>query len=180
MFSIVIQPVIKLARPIYPVILLTALILFNSPVLAQQQQYPRMAGYFSITNTIATWNKDGITTNFSDSYTVSFPFGLNLLKSDHFGVSFEIAPVIHVEKNIAKVSSVVFHPGAMFRFKHGFTFISRVAFETNGRFGVTPVFNKVVIRNKDSFFFVAASFPARFGNNLPSSLGSGIQLGVGF
>lgn len=139
-----------------------------------------MAGYFSITNSIATWNKDGITTNFSDSYTVSFPFGLNLLKSDHFGVSFEIAPVIRVEKNIAKVSSVVFHPGAMFRFKHGFTFISRVAFETNGRFGVTPVFNKVVIRNKDSFFFVAASFPARFGNNVPSSLGSGIQLGVGF
>ncbi|WP_139302425.1 hypothetical protein [Mucilaginibacter polytrichastri] len=156
------------------------LVIFNTSAHAQQQQYPRMTGYFSITNPIATWNKDGITTNFSDSYNVSFPFGLNLLKSDHFGVSFEVAPVIHIEKNIAKVSSVVFHPGAMFRFNHSFTFISRVAFETNGRFGVTPVLNKVFIRNKDSFFFVAASFPARFGNNLPTSLGSGIQLGVGF
>jgi hypothetical protein len=180
MVSIAIQRIIKLLTTVSQIIIVSSLTFFSFPTFAQQQQYPRMAGYFSITNSIATWNKDGITTNFSDSYTVSFPFGLNLLKSDHFGVSFEIAPVIRVEKNIAKVSSVVFHPGAMFRFKHGFTFISRVAFETNGRFGVTPVFNKVVIRNKDSFFFVAASFPARFGNNVPSSLGSGIQLGVGF
>jgi hypothetical protein len=83
---------------------------------------------------------------------------LNILKSENFGISFEIAPAIRTGKNISKVSTVLFHPGAMFRFKHGFTFIGRMAFETNGRFGVTPVFNQVVKKSKDaSLFFLFRS-----------------------
>ncbi len=146
----------------------------------QPQLYPRVTGYFSITNPIATLNKDGITSNFGDVYTVSFPFGINLLKSDHFGVSFELSPAIRTENNISKVSSVTFHPGAMFRFKHGFTFIGRMAFETNGRFGITPVFNKVIKKGKDCSFFASVPFPVRLGNNLPASIGTGLQLGVSF
>ena len=105
---------------------------------------------------------------------------MNLLKSDNFGVSFELAPTIRTEKNVSKVSSVLFHPGAMFRFKHGFTFIGRMAFETNGRFGVTPVFNQVIKKGKDASLFVSVPFPVRLGNDQPVSVGTGLQVGVSF
>ncbi len=164
------------------IILCFLIVLFISRCsLAQQPStYPRVTGYFSITNPIATWNKNSVTTNFSKVYTLTFPFGINLLKSDRFGISFEIAPSIRTENNIAKVNTVVFHPGAMFRFEHGFTIIGRLAFETSGRFGVTPVFNKVVKRSKNCSYFVSVPFPARFGNDLPASLGTGLQLGIAF
>jgi len=145
-----------------------------------QQTYPRITGYFSVFNSVGSLNRNGFTSNFSDAYTVVFPFGMNILKSDRFGISFELAPAIRTENNIAKVSSVNFHPGAMFRFKHGFTFIGRMAFETSGRFGVTPVFNQVIKKGKDASMFISVPFPVRFGNNLPTSIGTGLQVGVSF
>jgi hypothetical protein len=160
---------------------LTSFIFFLKTSSAQQPgSYPRVTGYFSILHPLGTWNKEGFHGNFGDVYTVAFPFGMNILKSDKFGISLEMAPAIRTERNIAKVNSVLFHPGAMFRFKHGFTFIGRMAFETNGRFGVTPVFNQVIKKGKDASFFVSVPVPVRFGNELPFSVTTGLQLGVSF
>ncbi|WP_316814428.1 hypothetical protein [Pedobacter heparinus] len=146
----------------------------------QAHTYPKVTGYFSILHPIGTWNKDGFHDNFSDIYTLVFPFGINILKSDKFGISFEIAPAVRTEHNISKVSSVLFHPGAMFRFKHGFTFIGRAAFETNGRYGFTPVFNQVIKKGKDASLYLALPIPVRFGNDQPASVTTGIQLGISF
>ncbi|WP_413667997.1 hypothetical protein ACEN9X_26495 [Mucilaginibacter sp. Mucisp86] len=156
------------------------LFIFKIGFAQQQPAYPRVTGYFSILNPIGTWTKDGFKSNFRDVYTVGFPFGMNILKSDRFGISFEVAPAIRTERNISKVNTVLFHPGAMFRFKHGFTFIGRMAFETNGRFGVTPVFNQVIKKGKDASFFVSVPIPVRFGNDLPASISTGLQLGISF
>ena len=142
--------------------------------------YPRMVGYASVLHPIASFDENGSHFNFSDSYTVAFPMGLNLLKSDKAGFSFEIAPFIRAQGGTDKVSSILFHPGAMFRYPKGFTFILRAAFETNGRYGFTPVFNKVVVRAKTVNYFVAVGLPARFGNDTPSSFGTALQLGVSF
>lgn len=164
------------------VILLIVLASFSS-AKAQQPQvhtYPRVTGYVSLLHPIGTWNKDGFHDNFSDVYTLVFPFGINILKSDKFGVSFEIAPGIRTEHNISKVNSVLFHPGAMFRFKHGFTFIGRAAFETSGRYGFTPVFNQVIKKGKDASLYLALPIPVRFGNDQPTSLTTGLQVGVSF
>jgi len=159
---------------------LLLLAIFKPSFAQQPPTYPKVTGYFSIINPIGTWTKDGFTGNFGNVYTVGFPFGVNLIKSDKFGISFEVAPAIRTEKNISKVSTVLFHPGAMFRFKHGFTFIGRMAFETNGRFGVTPVFNQVIKKGKDASLFVSVPFPVRFGNDLPAAVSTGLQLGVSF
>ena len=142
--------------------------------------YPRITGYFSIVQPITTWTKNGFAGNFGNAYVVGFPFGINILKSDKFGISFEVAPAIRTENNISKVSTVLFHPGAMFRFKHGFTFIGRMAFETSGRYGITPVLNQVIKKGKDASLFVSTPFPIRFGNNAPVSVGAAIQLGIAF
>lgn len=144
----------------------------------QSYSYPGVTGYFSILHPIGTWNKDDFHDNFSDVYTLVFPFGMNILKSDKFGISFEIAPAVRTEHNISKVSSVLFHPGAMLRFKHGFTFIGRAAFETNGRFGFTPVFNQMIKKGRDASLYLAIPLPVRFGNDQPAGLTTGLQMGI--
>ena len=158
------------------------LLVFARPArgVAQTTTYPKVTGYFSIVNPIGSISSGSFHSNFEDVYTIGFPFGINILKSDKFGVSFEMAPFIRTENNVARVNSVLFHPGAVFRFKHGFNFIGRLAFETNGRFGVTPVFNKVLLRGKDASMFVSMPFPLRFGNSQPTSVGTAVQVGVTF
>ncbi|TCD26464.1 hypothetical protein EZ456_12755 [Pedobacter psychrodurus] len=146
----------------------------------QTQIYPKVTGYFSLLHPIGSWDKNGFHDNFSNVYTLAFPFGINILKSDKFGISFEIAPSIRTEHNISKVSSVLFHPGAMFRFKHGFTLIGRAAFETSGRYGFTPILNQVIKKGKNASLYFSLPFPVRFGNNLPTSLSTGLQVGVSF
>jgi hypothetical protein len=159
---------------------LLMVLIFKVGFAQQPAAYPKVTGYFSILQPLGTLSNGKITGNFGNVYVIGFPFGINLLKSDKFGVSFEVAPAIRTEKNISKVSTVLFHPGAMFRFKHGFTFIGRMAFETNGRFGATPVFNQVIKKGKDANLFVSVPFPIRFGNDQPTSIGTGLQVGVSF
>jgi len=166
----------------------SALLLLNFGLffkaVAQQpaavQSYPKVTGYFSMLVPAGTWNKNGFHDNFSDVFTVAFPFGINILKNDQFGISFEVAPVIRTEHKISKVSSVLFHPGAMFRFKHGFTFIGRLAFETSGRFGVTPVVNQVIKKGKQANLYLSIPVPVRFGNDQPFAVSAGLQVGVSF
>ena len=144
------------------------------------QVYPKIVGYASFIHPIVTFDKNGSTFNFSDSYTVGFPMGINILKSDKMGFSFELAPFIKSQNDTAKVNYILFHPGAMFRFKHNFTFIARLAFETSGRFGFTPVFNKVVVKTKDVNYFIALATPYRTGNAKPGTIALTLQLGAIF
>jgi hypothetical protein len=68
----------------------------------------------------------------------------------------------------------------MFRFEHGFTIITRLAFETEGRYGFTPVFNQVYARTKYVNYFIAGSLPMRFGDAAPASIGFNVQFGFTF
>jgi len=156
---------------------------FNS-LCAQQStpatSYPRTTGYISFVHPLITVDKDETTYNFSGSYTIGFPCGINILKSDKTGFSFELTPFIKASGGTSKMTNFLFHPGVMFRYPHGFTFIARMAFETAGRYGVTAVFNKVIIKTKMTNYFIAVPLPVRFGNDKPASIGAGLQLGVTF
>jgi hypothetical protein len=142
--------------------------------------YPKIAGYVGVIHPIVNFSSEGTSHNFTSSYTVGMPTGINILKSDQIGFSFEFVPFIRSENNVAKMKNFLFHPGVMFRFKHGFTLVTRAAFETSGRFGFTPVLNKVIKKNKNTNYFVALPLPARFGNDKPSTWGIGFQFGIGF
>jgi len=170
------------AKSIRLVFLFLTFVLLLTCAYSQQTTpgFPRIVGYFSVYHPIETLRNGGFSGNFGNAYSVSFPFGIHILKSDHFGVSFEISPCIRTEHNISKVSSVAFNPGALFRFTHGYTLVSRLAFESSGRFGFTPALTKVLKRGKDCNLFTALALPARFGNNQGSSLSSGLQLGLTF
>ncbi|MEJ5961418.1 hypothetical protein [Pedobacter immunditicola] len=148
--------------------------------LAQQPIYPKIAGYIGIIHPIITFNSAGSHTNFKDSYIVGMPIGINIWKSSKIGFSSEIVPFIKATTSGSKFNNVLFHPGVLVTLGKGFTFAGRAAFETSGRYGFTPVFNKIVKKNSSSSYFIAIPMPVRFGNDLPSSYGVGLQFGLAF
>jgi hypothetical protein len=146
---------------------------------AAKPTYPKVVSYLSFILPLYTFSTH-TTGNFNGTTRIGFPVGINILYSDSFGFSYELTPTITGGKGTSKMSNLQFAPGTMFRFHHGFTFISRLAFETSGRYGFTPVFNKVYLRTKFVNYFVAASTPVRFGNTDPASIGLSLQLGFIF
>jgi hypothetical protein len=165
-------------------IVILILCLFFKNSFAQQEQpapnYPRVTGFFAVLVPIGTFNNNGFTANFSKSSAFGLPFGINLLKSDHLGFSFEMMPFMLSQGGSTKMNYMLFHPGVMFRFHNGFTIIPRLAFQTDGRYGVTPVFSKIIMSKKDYQVYLSLSEPARFGNNLPGSYTTALQLGISF
>jgi hypothetical protein len=143
--------------------------------------YPKVVGYVSFILPIVTIDEKATTTNFSKgTFSMGFPVGINVLYSDKFGFSYEFTPTIKSTGGASKMSNLLFDPGTMFRLEHSFTIITRLAFETSGRYGFTPVFNKVYLHTRDVNYFVALSTPVRFGNSLPASIGLNAQFGFIF
>ncbi|MDB5124860.1 MAG: hypothetical protein JWP94_2989 [Mucilaginibacter sp.] len=142
--------------------------------------YPRVTGFFAVLVPIGTFNNTGFTANFSKSTAFGMPFGFNLLKSDHLGFSMEMVPFILSQNGSTKMNYMLFHPGVMFRFPHGFTITPRLAFQTDGRYGFTPVFGKIISVQKGYQLYVSISEPARYGNNLPGTYTTAVQFGISF
>lgn len=142
--------------------------------------FPRMAGYVGLVHPLVTYSDAGTTKNFENGYTVGMPLGINLWKSSKVGFSLEIVPFIRAENGTSKTSNLLIHPGILYALGNGFTFAGRAAFETGGRYGFTPVLNKVVKKNRNSSYFVAVPLPVRFGNNHPASATVGLQFGIAF
>lgn len=142
--------------------------------------YPRVAGYVGILHPIVTFSDEGTTTNFDSYYVVGLPTGINIWKSPKIGFSAEFVPLIRAEKGTSKMANFLFHPGILVTLAPGLTFAGRAAFETAGRYGFTPVLNKIVKKNKNSGYFVAVPVPFRFGNGHPASVTIGFQFGITF
>lgn len=149
--------------------------------VSEKPKYPKVVGYLSFILPLETLSAGKFTPNFSNHTTsIGFPVGVNVLYSDRFGFSYEFTPTVKASGGSSKMSNLLFDPGTMFRFDYGFTIITRLAFETSGRYGFTPVFNKVYARTKDVNYFVALSLPNRFGNSAPYSIGLNLQIGFTF
>ena len=161
------------------------LVLTISPAFSQTTTttpvaFPRMAAYLGVLHPLVTIDQKGSETNFNRYYTVGFPIGINLWKTGNLGFSVEIVPLIRAENGTSKVANVLFHPGVLVNLGNDFTFAGRLAFETSGRYGITPVLNKIVKRGKTNNYFVAVPIPIRFGNDKPTALTVGFQFGIVF
>ncbi len=143
--------------------------------------YPKTVAYLSFLFPLTTLQNGVFTPNFSNQTTsIGFPTGINIFYSKSFGFSYELTPTIKASGGSSKMSNLLFAPGTMFRFDHGFTVITRIAFETSGRYGFTPVFNKIYARTKAVNYFIAGSLPTRFGNGANASVGLSVQFGFLF
>lgn len=142
--------------------------------------YPRVAGYVGLLHPLVTFNRDHTVKNFDGFYLAGLPVGINIWKSQSVGFSAEFVPFVRADSTGSKMNNFLFHPGVLFGLKKGWTIAARAAFETSGRYGFTPVLNKIVKKNKHSGYFVAVPFPVRFGNNHPASFSIGFQFGIAF
>lgn len=156
-----------------------ALFAFSINALSQTT-YPKITGYFGILHPIATFSSEQTSVNFRDYYAVGFPTGINIWKSQKIGFSFEVVPNIRVQGNSDKVTNLLFHPGVLVALGNGYTFAGRAAFESSGRYGITPVLNKTVVKSDNCSYFVAVPLPVRFGNDHPASFTVGFQFGIAF
>lgn len=142
--------------------------------------YPEIKGYTGIVLPIYTISNDGDTWNFQNNVVIGNPWGINLWKSKKFGYSFEFTPLLKINSTESKVATLLFHPGVLYRIGHEYTLIGRVAYETSGRYGFTPILNKVVKRTASNTFFIAVLFPVRFGNGHAPTYTAAFQFGIGF
>ena len=164
-------------------ILLMLLVLFIPETKAQQppQTYPKIAGYVGILHPLVTFtNGDKPHYNFDGSYVVGLPTGINIWKSHKIGFSAEFVPTVRADSAGSKMSNFLFHPGILVALGKGWTFAGRAAFETSGRYGFTPVLNKIVKKNKNSGYFIAIPLPVRFGNNHSTTFSVCFQFGIAF
>lgn len=145
-----------------------------------QTVYPKITGYFGILHPIATFSSEQTSVNFRDYYAVGFPTGINIWKNQKIGFSFEVVPNIRVQGNSDKVTNLLFHPGVLVALGNGYTFAGRAAFESSGRYGITPVLNKTIIKSENCSYFAAIPLPIRFGNDHPATLTVGFQFGIAF
>jgi hypothetical protein len=155
-------------------------LLFLSFNAFSQTTYPKITGYFGVMHPIATFNSEQTSVNFRDYYAVGFPTGINIWKNQKIGFSFEVVPNIRVQGDSDKVTNLLFHPGVLVALGNGYTFAGRAAFESSGRYGITPVINKTVIKSDNCSYFVAVPLPVRFGNDHPVSFTVGFQFGIAF
>jgi hypothetical protein len=162
------------------IFLFLMLIIFNSVYSQVIDPNLKTKGYFSISHPLFTTDANGVNYDFDHQYIVSFPVGVNIMKSKTIAYSFEFTPTIRSFKGLTKETNFSFNPGIIFRRPNNFNFLTRAAFETSGRFGCTFVFNKVFYKTADYAYWVAVPIPFRFGNNLPASTGIGLQFGFTF
>jgi hypothetical protein len=162
------------------IFLFIALLSLKLQAQNEKETYPKVKGLIGIVHPLITFSSEETTTNFKDHYVVGMPIAINIWKNKNIGFSFEIVPTIKSDKEISKVSNILIHPGILVKLKKEFTFAGRVAFETSGRYGLTPVISKAIGIHKDYNYYVSIPFPVRFGNNKSASATLGFQLGIAF
>ncbi|MHB8259053.1 MAG: hypothetical protein ACYDCN_11030 [Bacteroidia bacterium] len=168
----------KIVAMVLAVVLFSAWSMF-SQVAPEQPVYPKVAGYMSFIVPFFAMNKKETITNFTNSFTLGIPIGINIFYSDKFGFACEFIPTLKFSNGSSKMSNFVFDPGLIFKLKHGFAFVSRLAFETSGRYGVTPLITKV-IKGVRTNYFVSVSAPLRSGNSELPTIGCNLQVGIIF
>ncbi len=142
--------------------------------------FPKIVTYSCLFLPIVSTSSKTTTWNSSNTFSIGFAAGINILYSDRFGFSYDMGPVITTTAGLSKVSNFIFDPGPIFRFRKGLSLITRVAFETAGRYGFGTVLAKAFSPAKKNSLFVAVGMPVRFGNNLPASIGATFFFGIAF
>lgn len=142
--------------------------------------YPKIKIAIGMAHPLVTFTSEKTTFNFKDYYSVGIPIAINIWKTKKIGFSFEIVPTIKSDDQISKVNNLLFHPGVLVRLKHKFVFVGRLAFETSGRYGLTPIISKSIGIHEDYNYNIAIPLLIRFGNVQPASITPALLFGISF
>ncbi len=161
-------------------IVLSLFLVLSLSTLFSQSTFPKVVAFAAVVHPIANITDTKPTYNFKDYYQIGFPTGVNIWKNARIGYSLQFIPFIRTEKGVSKMTNLLFHPGVLVALGNGYTFAGRLAFESTGRFGFTPVFSKVVVKGKYSNFYIGTPLPIRMGNDKAISFSPSVETGFTF
>ncbi len=138
-----------------------------------QKKYPNINGFIGTAIPILSLSNDGLLSNFDKSTTLAFPFGLNLNKSKKFSYSVELDPIITFKKEGSSLTNLAILPGILFHTEY-FTYGIRATFEINGRYGASFSLLRNIFKGNGFDIVIGLPLDLRFGNSLPSSVGTGL------
>jgi hypothetical protein len=156
------------------------ILLYQSECFSQEPETkaPESVVYFGVVYPLVTFDKNQTTFNSNSGFTIGFPFGVNLKRTEKMYFSMEMVPFIKNQNGESRVDRLLIHPGLLFRLRNGYSFTMRLAFETTGRYGFTPVVAKIILRKPGYRLYLSANSSVRFGNQSLPSVGIGVQVGV--
>lgn len=102
---------------------------------------------------------EGESTSIADDYSVGFPLGITFPVNDNVAFDAEFVPFYN-----DKFDNLIIHPGVLFALGSGYTFGTRLAYETGpNSYGFTPLLNKGFPIGDNAKFFLELVLPVRFG-----------------
>lgn len=120
----------------------------------------------------------------NEFYAIGFPIGLTCRMSESVKFDLEFVPFVKPNADLNKPFEInfLFHPGFLFPLSGGWTFGTRLAFETVGAFGLSPLLNKSFGLGGDRVFFIELVAPARWGpqKNNSYTQALAVHVGLGF
>jgi hypothetical protein len=140
------------------------------------QEETQIGAYISsVTHLFEAMGQDN---NFLPFQLIGVPVGVNFWLNKQFTFSIEFVPEVRLQESV-RMENFLFHPGFIWNFSERTNLAMRLAFDTSGRIGFTPVLGYKLIPLNQSSVALGIPFPLRFGNNLPPQFAIGLQLGWG-
>ena len=140
-----------------------------------------LGGHFGFVLPLVT-HANGTTTTISDNFTIGFPTGITVRKSQSFAFDLELVPAV---QNDPLHVDLTVHPGVVFGLANGWGAGARLAFDVNkASWGFTPILNHGLLKvGSGGTLFGELVLPIRFqddGRHTFTSVGFGVHIGVGF
>ncbi|MCC5920079.1 MAG: hypothetical protein LAT68_08115 [Cyclobacteriaceae bacterium] len=123
--------------------------------------------------------EDDLLADFFPLRSFGVPVGINFWINHDLAFSIEFVPEVNVEDGL-EMEKLLFHPGFIWILSNRTSFAARLAFDTSGSVGFTPVLGYNIIQLEQSSVSLGIPFPIRFGNDMPLMIAIGLQLGWGF
>ena len=140
----------------------------------------KLGGHFGFLLPLAT-HLDGNTTTIADQFSIGFPMGITLKKTEKVAFDLELMPMIHSDPQ--EVGLVV-HPGVMWMLNHQTSAGIRMAFDLmDSAWGFTPMVARHFMMTEGTTFFTEVSLPIRIhemDGNKKGSVGVELHFGVAF
>jgi hypothetical protein len=156
--------------------------LLTGPAASVASAQDTLGGHIGFVLPLVT-RANGVTTTIADDFTIGFPMGITVRRSQNFAFDLEIVP--SVQNDPLHVGLTV-HPGIVGGLGGGWGAGVRLAFDVNqASWGFTPIVNHGLLQvGRGASLFAELVLPIRFqedaaGNSF-TSFGVGVHVGVGF
>jgi hypothetical protein len=169
----------RLRRLAFPLVALAATL--AGPVIPPASAQDTLGGHIGFVLPLVT-HANGTTTTIGDDFSIGFPMGITVRKSQDVAFDLELVPAV---QNDPLHVDLTVHPGVVFGLANGWGAGARLAFDVNkASWGFTPILNHGLLKvGRDATLFGEFVLPIRFqdsGTGTFTSIGFGVHVGVGF